>query len=135
MLQRGLSPPLLPWSVSIIIIMQSSQHRYSTVSMLSGSSVYVISAVPRRSVIPSGLSSLGRQSIPSSFQAYTSASVVLVVRCGSLLPLLIQMPVSHAGKSLYVVAWSLSPARASDDSAARRSLVACSLASPPQQSQ
>ena len=42
--------------------------------MLSGSSVYVVSAVPRRSVIPSGLSSLGRQSIPSSLQAYFSLS-------------------------------------------------------------
>ena len=73
MLQRGLSPPPLPWSVSIII-MPSSQHIYSTISMLSGSSVYVVSAVPRRSVIPSGLSSLGRQSIPSSLQAYLSLS-------------------------------------------------------------
>ena len=57
-----------------MIIMQSSQHRYSTVSMLSGSSVYVVSAVPRRSVILSGLSSLSRQSIPSSLQAYFSLS-------------------------------------------------------------
>ena len=73
MLQSGLSPPPLPWSVSMII-MQSSQHRYSTVSMLSGSSAYIVSAVPRRSVIPSGLSSLGRQSIPSSLQAYFSLS-------------------------------------------------------------
>ena len=73
MLQRGLSPPPLPWSVSMII-MQSSQHRYNTVSRLSGSSVYAVSAVPRRSVIPSGLSSLSRQSIPSSLQAYFSLS-------------------------------------------------------------
>ena len=73
MLQSGLSPTLLPWSVSIII-MPSSQHRYSTLSMLSGSSVYVVSAVPRRSVIPSGLSSFGRQSIPSSLPAYFSLS-------------------------------------------------------------
>ena len=73
MLQRGLSPPPLPWSVSIII-MQPSLHRYSTVSMLSGSSVYVVSAVPRKSVIPSGISSLGRQSITSSLQVYFSLS-------------------------------------------------------------
>ena len=42
--------------------------------MLSGSSVYVVSAVLCRSVIPSGLSSLGRQSIPSSLQAYFNFS-------------------------------------------------------------
>ena len=76
MLQFGLSPPPLPWSEGLYIksvyIMQSSQHRYtcSTVSMLSGSSVYVVSAVPRRSVIPSGLSSLGRQSIPSDLSSF-----------------------------------------------------------------
>ena len=94
--------------------------------MLSGSSVYVISAVPRRSVIhrrlASAVSADSRSLLPCR---PTSASVVLAVRCGSLLSLLIQMPVSHAGYSLYVVAWSLSPACASDDSAARLSLVAC----------
>ena len=46
-----------------------SAYRYSAVSMLSGASVRVVSAVPRRSVIPSGLSSLARPTVDPFFLA------------------------------------------------------------------